>query len=103
MSSGADMDSAEAPDDPNDEWVRPKGMNSFVWDHFTQNKVKKLAKCDHCGKEYKVFGSTTNMKNHLANKHFIKEPAKEKSSQKGQPLIGDAMAREIVSMSLETM
>ena len=64
----------------------------FVWDHYTENKALRLVKCDHCGKEYKVSGATTNMKNYLANKQFIRV-----EKMPDQPLIDNAMSREIMS------
>lgn len=42
---------------------------SSVWSHFTLNKIKNIAKCNKCKKEYKTSGNTTNLRDHLNRFH----------------------------------
>ena len=53
-----------------------KGSN--VWKYFMRDvnfKENKKAKCDLCGIIYTCTGgSTTNMHNHIKNKHFRRTP-----------------------------
>ena len=53
-------------------------QGSDVWKYFTRDvnfKANKKTKCDVCGITYICTGgSTTNMKNHIKNKHSKKTP-----------------------------
>jgi hypothetical protein len=58
----------------------PENVNkgSGVWKYFTKDanfKENKKAKCDYCGVTYTCTGgSTTNMNNHIKNKHSGRTP-----------------------------
>ena len=80
-------------------WTRPKGKNSYVWDHFEENKARGLARCKRCLKEYQHTEgtSTTNYRRHLKNAHFITQQKKGPEPDKSQPKINDIYDRKDLS------
>ena len=98
MSGSTQADSGsgtEATDDPV-RWVRPKGKNADVWDHFKLSYDKATVKCDYCNKIYKNCNATTSLKRHLVNQHpFTQSKKGGESSKKSvdKPSIEDAFAR----------
>ena len=42
---------------------------SDVWQYFTKDKERKKAKCQLCSKELAFHGGTTNLREHLMNRH----------------------------------
>ena len=58
---------------PKEEWIRPIGKHSFVWDHFMENNDKTKVRCDHCHKTFKKWSNnvTINFAHHLRNNHYI--------------------------------
>ena len=42
---------------------------SDVWQYFTKGKERKKAKCQLCSKELVFHSGTTNLREHLMNRH----------------------------------
>ena len=57
------------------KWIRKTGPITFrseIWKHYCELEGdKSIVKCDHCPKEYKYCGSTSNLTTHLRNAHHI--------------------------------
>ena len=57
---------------PKEEWIRPTGKRSFVWDHFKENNDRTKFKCDYCNKTFKNNnGTIAPAANHLKKMHYI--------------------------------
>ena len=44
-------------------------LKSDVWNYFTKDKERKKAKCQLCSKELAFHSGTTNLRDHLMNRH----------------------------------
>jgi hypothetical protein len=68
-----DNHDTEIDDEASNKSVPESIKGSDVWKYFTRDanfKENKKAKCDLCGITYTCTGgSTTNMNNHIRNKH----------------------------------
>jgi zinc finger BED domain-containing protein 1 (E3 SUMO-protein ligase ZBED1) len=81
------------------QWTRPKkkldSKTSYVWDYFTDGGVnsqkQKLKKCALCPRTYVFCGSTTNMRDHLAEQHGIKGEKPQATTT--QQTIGDILEK----------
>ena len=71
-------DDIEIDDAASNKSVPESIKGSDVWKYFTRDvnfKENKKAKCNHCGIIYICTGgSTTNMNNHIKNKHSKTKP-----------------------------
>ena len=80
----------------------PIALRSKVWEHFKE-KVgdKTTVKCDLCPNIYKYSGSTTCIKNHLKNAHYIDvDKEKEKANEAGCSSAGDQRRQMTIQESL---
>ncbi|XP_071056886.1 E3 SUMO-protein ligase ZBED1-like [Onthophagus taurus] len=58
---------------------RQTAKRSFVWDHFVRRG--DISMCSECKREFKFFGNTTNLSEHLKRKHPALLLQKSKPSQ----------------------
>ena len=91
-----------------EEWVRPKGRNAPIWNHFKENRKDReekketiRVKCNHCPSVFTHSSSTTNYHRHMKNDHgSIKVDEKSSGSKSSstedktsQPLIVNAFMK----------
>ena len=96
------------PEGQEDEWVRPKGRNAPIWNHFKENRKDReqkkesiRVKCNYCPSVFAHSSSTTNYWRHMRNDHSSikldekstgsKAPTTEDKSR--QPLIVSAFSK----------
>ena len=84
----------ENVDDPlagpsNEEWIRPTGKRSFVWDHFKENNDRTKFKCEYCNKTFKTTGPVAY---HLRKMHYIAH-RKKLATDSNQPTIANTLAK----------
>ena len=78
---------------PKEEWFRPIGKRSFVWDHLKENHDRTKFKCDYCSKTFKGTTGIGRAPHHLKNMHYITHRKKLAKDSK-QPSLVNALARD---------
>ncbi|KAK1382247.1 hypothetical protein POM88_019982 [Heracleum sosnowskyi] len=93
-----DKEPAEPAEPPTQAQVQSQGtkkraLRSGIWEMFTEDKVRKIATCTYCNKEY-VHDSKTNGTSTLWNhaKKCPKNPSKR--ANKNQPILSFEMKKE---------
>ncbi|KAK1385095.1 hypothetical protein POM88_022830 [Heracleum sosnowskyi] len=91
----ADKEPAEPPTQAQvqSQGTKKRALRSGIWEMFTEDKVRKIASCTYCNKEY-VHDSKTNGTSTLWNhaKKCPKNPSKR--ANKNQPILSFEMKKE---------
>ena len=89
-------------EDKDEDWVRPRGRNAPIWEHFKENKKDReekkeiiRVKCNHCPSIFNHSSSTTNYIRHMNSHHpgLLKTEEKTESQTSKQPLIASVFPR----------
>ena len=82
---------AAMEDEETEEWVRPRGRNAAIWNHFKESKKDReekktdiRVKCNHCPSIFTHSSSTTNYLRHMKSNHPSIEIEPKKDPNKGK-------------------